>query len=327
MLHRALITGAAGFAASFLAEHLLAHGQAVLGCTVDGRWHDITPPALIQQVRLVAWDLRAPEAIPAAARAAIEAFRPEVVYHLAAVSIPADCGQREPSPAALAVNVQGTQRVLELARWLHPRPRVLLASSSHVYAPVSPDDPPVAETWPLRPLTGYGHSKLLAEEVLRQAADQWGCDGVIARSFQHAGPRQNSRMMLPQWTQQFAQGGSQPVEVFTRQARLDLTDVRDVVRAYRLLAEQGRPAAAYNIGSGQPILSGDVLDLLRGLTDPQRPIRQLRPGPVYERLADCRRLNELTHWRPEIPVEKTVADTLAWWREYLARGPAARPAP
>ena len=320
-----MITGAAGFAGRYLAEHLLSQGQAVLGCTVNGRWHEATPPVLVEQVPLVAWDLQAPRPLSAAAWAAIEAFRPQVVYHLAAVSVPADCGQHEPSPVALAVNVQGTQRVLELVHRLQPRPRVLLASTSHVYTPVGPDTPPLAETWPSGPITGYGHSKLLAEEALRQAIDQWGCDGVIARSFQHAGPRQSPRMMLPQWTRQFVLGGPEPVEVLTRQARLDLTDVRDVVRAYRLLAERGSAGAVYNVGAGKAILSGEVLDLLRSLTDPRRPIRELQPGPKYDRLADCRRLEELALWRPEIPVERTVSDTLAWWRGYLAPGPAAHP--
>ena len=235
------------------------------------------------------------------------------------MSVPKDCGADEPSPAALAVNVEGTRRVMELARSLPTRPRVLLTSSSHVYAPVSPESPRVDESAPLGPVFGYGRTKLLAEAEVRRAVEHDGCDAVIVRSFQHAGPRQRPPMMLAAWARQFAAGGPEPVEVHTRDAHIDFTDVRDVVRAYRLLMQRGRTGETYNLGSGRSCRSGDVLEILHRMADPRRAIREICPGPKQDPIADITRLVRCTGWRAKLPLETTVADTLAWWQRSLRK--------
>jgi len=319
---RALITGIPGFAGSFLGEHLLASGDRVLGCSADGQWEAASPESLRQDVELVAWDFGDAEGISQHARRQIDDFRPTCVYHLAALSVPEDCGRNDPTEVARAVNVDGTRRVLELAHSLATRPRVLFASSSHVYAPVSAESPKVEETSPLGPWSGYGRTKLAAEMEVRRAVAEHGCEVVIARSFQHAGPRQNPRMMLPQWARQFASGESEPVKVQTCDARIDLTDGRDVVRAYRLLMERGRPGEVYNVGSGIVRRSGDILQMLRRMVDPGRPIVELHPGLKQDPIADTTRLVRCTGWQTQISLEKTVAETLAWWQqaETLAEG-------
>ncbi|HUT12624.1 MAG TPA: NAD-dependent epimerase/dehydratase family protein [Thermoguttaceae bacterium] len=314
MSHRALITGVSGFVGGFLAEHLLECGDAVLGCSPDGKWEPTSPEELRDRVELVGWNIGDPEGLSLESRRRIECFRPDCVYHLAALSVPQDCGQDEPLPRAVAVNVDGTRRVMELVASLPSRPRVLFTSSSHVYAPVSPQSPKIDETAPLAPRRGYGRTKLAAESEVRRAVEQAGCDAVIARSFQHTGPQQNPRMMLPEWTRQFATGGSEPVKVFTRDARIDLTDVRDVVRAYKLLMERGERGEIYNVGSGVSRRSGDVLDVLRTMADPKRPIEELHPGFKQDPIADITRLVRCTGWRARVSLETTVADTLAWWR-------------
>ena len=316
MPRRAMITGISGFAGPYLAEHLLESGDALLGCSPDGKWLHETPPPLAGRVEMVGWDIGREGPPPDLARRAIERFAPDVIYHLAALSVPADCGPRDPSPAALAVNVGGTRRLLELAASLASRPRVLLISTSHVYASVTTQAPWVHEAAPLDPLTGYARSKFLAEEETRRAVREHRCDGVIVRSFNHTGPGQSPRLMLPQWASQFAAAGSQPIEVYTRDAYLDMTDVRDVVRAYRLLAEHGETGETYNVGSGINRRSGDVLDLLRAIAgQPDRPTVELRPGRRQGPIADNSRLVHATGWRPRISLENTVADTLQWWRE------------
>jgi len=319
MSHRALITGLPGFVGGFLAEHLLECGDAVLGCSPDGEWEPTSPEELRHRVELVAWDIGDGDGLCEEARRRIERFRPEAIYHLAALSVPQDCGEDEPSPRAVAVNIDGTRRVMELAASLPSRPRVLLTSSSHVYAPVSAESPKVDETAPLAPRRGYGQTKLAAEAEVRRAVEGAGCDAVIVRGFQHTGPRQSPRMMLPEWARQFAQGGSEPVKVHTRDARIDLSDVRDVVRAYRLLMERGERGEVYNVGSGVSRRSGDVLDVLRAMADPKRPIEELRPGFKQDPIADITRLVRRTGWRARVSLETTVADTLAWWRSE-ARG-------
>jgi GDP-4-dehydro-6-deoxy-D-mannose reductase len=318
MPQRALITGIAGFAGGFLAEHLLQRGDAVLGCSPDGGWEPTSSTQLPPQVELVAWDLGAADGLRPEARRQIERFQPDWIFHLAAISVPGDCGPDQATPEATAVNVDGTRRVMELAASLAGSPRVVFTSSSHVYAPVDPRSPRVDEHAPLGPKRGYGRTKLEAEQQVRRAVTDHGCDAVIARAFQHTGPRQNPRMMLPEWAAQFARGGTRPVEIYTRDARIDLTDVRDVVRAYRLLAEQGARGEVYNVGSGIDRRTGDVLDLLREMADADRPVVETRPGLKQDPIADAGKLIRATGWRPEVPLEQTVADVLAWWRKQVS---------
>lgn len=315
MPQRALITGVSGFAGGFLAEHLLDCGDVVLGTSPDGDWEAFSSETIRDRVDLVAWELSRTDGLAESARRRIHDFGPEVIYHLAAMSIPRECGGQEPSELAMAVNVEGTQRVLQLAASLEGRPRVVFISSSQVYAPVSAESARVDESAPVGPVTAYGKTKAAAEAAVLAAVQQHGADAVIARAFQHTGPRQNPQLMLPQWARQFATGGNEPVEVYTRDAWIDLTDVRDVVRAYRLLAERGRAGEIVNVGSGTSRRSGDVLEVLQAMADPQRPIVELQPGTKYDPIADITYLRERTDWCATIPMKKTVFDTLSWWRQ------------
>ncbi len=312
---RALITGISGFAGGFLAEHLLACGEEVLGASLDGGWEPRSAPGLHGRVALVPWDLARPDGLSEQSRRQILEFQPDCIYHLAALSVPNECGADRPTPRALSTNVEGTRRVLELAASLPSRPRVVTISSSHVYAPVSAAAWQVDETAPLGPLRGYGQTKLAAEAEVRRAILQQGIDAVMVRPFQHAGPRQNPKMMLSHWARQFA-AGSGPIQVQTCDAFVDLTDVRDMVRAYRLLAEHGRGGEVYNVGSGVRRRSGDVLEVLRRLADSSRPVVESRPGVKQDPIADTARLRQATGWQPSITLETTVADTLAWWRDW-----------
>jgi GDP-4-dehydro-6-deoxy-D-mannose reductase len=308
-----LITGISGFAGGFLAEHLLGLGDAVLGVSQDGKWTPASPESLAGLVDVLPWNIAEPGGPNGEVARRIEDFRPDAIYHLAALSIPDDCGDREPTPEAMATNVDGTRRVLETAGALPGRPRVLLTGSSHVYAPVAPESPRVGEDAPLGPTRGYGKTKLAAERLAFDASKR-GVDVVIVRAFQHAGPRQSPRMMLSQWARQFA-AINQPVEIHSRDAHIDLTDVRDVVRAYRLLVEHGRSGEVYNVGSSRSRRTGDLVELLRRLADPDRAIVELRPGRKQDPIADVARVTERTGWRPAIPIEQTVADTWEYWRQ------------
>ncbi|MCR4413734.1 MAG: NAD(P)-dependent oxidoreductase [Thermoguttaceae bacterium] len=321
---RALITGISGFVGPHLAEHLLECGDTVLGAAPEGQWGETAPQTMRRAVEIVRWDLAAPEEDAGEAFSRIVAFRPEAIYHLAAISVPRQCGQTAPTPLALRVNVEGTRRVVNLAASLRPAPRVLLVSSSHVYAPVTEESPRVHEESPVGPRDAYGMTKLAAERVVREAIARDGVDAVIARSFQHTGPGQGPQMMLPQWIQQFVETTG-PVTVYTRDARIDLSDVRDVVRAYRLLIEYGARGEVYNVGSGVVRTSGEVLDVLRSLADPRRAVFESRPGRKQDPIADISRLVHTTGWRAMIPLEKTVADTLAWWRQRPGPTGAGKP--
>jgi GDP-4-dehydro-6-deoxy-D-mannose reductase len=123
-------------------------------------------------------------------------------------------------------------------------------------------------------------------------------------------------MMLPEWTRQFAAGGSGPIEVHTLDAWIDLSDVRDVVRAYRLLVERGRRGGVYNVGSGVNRRCGEVFELLRDMADPGRQVIQLHPGRKQAPIAETTGVARDTGWRATIPLETTLSDTLAWWRQH-----------
>jgi GDP-4-dehydro-6-deoxy-D-mannose reductase len=314
MSYRALITGVTGFVGPFLAEHLLGCGDEVLGVSPDGKWPAKRAGTARPEIELIAWDISRPDGLPETARRALQRFRPQLVYHLAAVSVPADCGDDQPTPQAVAVNVDGTRRVLEAAAALARPPRVLAVSSSHVYAPVGEGSQRVDEDWPLAPRHGYGRTKLAAEAAVRQAIAS-GLDGIIARAFQHTGPGQQPPMMLPQWAEQLARGGAEPLRVQTLDAWIDLSDVRDVVRAYRLLAIHAERGEAYNVGNGKPRRSGEILGLLQRAAGTDRPVVEWRPGLKYDPIADITRLVRQTGWQACVPLERTVAETLAWWRQ------------
>ncbi len=308
---RALVTGITGFAGQFLAEHLVAFGDQVLGSTFQDHWSDDISEEIRSDVPLFEWNLAEP--ISDEARRRVLQFSPDGIYHLAAISVPAECGSEEPSELAHAVNVGGTRAVLELAQSLAAPARVLMISSAHVYAPVPPDHPFVTEEAPLGPRGAYGKSKLEAERICERAAAE-GLDVVIVRAFQHSGPRQLPKFMLPEWAQQFAIPGDTPIEVVTLDSHVDLSDVRDVVRAYRLLMAEQVSRSVYNVGSGKSVRSGDVFDQLVRLTGRSTGAVERAPGPRQHPIADISRLARDTHWRPEIPLAQTIADTLADFR-------------
>jgi GDP-4-dehydro-6-deoxy-D-mannose reductase len=311
---RALITGISGFAGVHLAEHLLACGDVVAGTSSSGRWRPGTPPAVALSVQLWPWDLEGPPQQDAALAQRLAAFEPEHVYHLAALSIPRECGDVEPTPRAWNVNVVGTGRLLDVLAQAAPQARMLFVSSSHVYAPVARETPVVDEQWPLAPRRGYGKTKLAAERLLAERARSGRPAVVVARAFQHTGPRQGLPMMLPEWVAQFCRSDSAPIVVQNDNTCIDLSDVRDVVRAYRLLMLHGSPGEAYNVGSGILRTTGEVLEVLRRLAGPHREIQVRSHEERADPIADISRLAACTGWRPVFTLEQTVADTLDAWR-------------
>ncbi|QGJ70843.1 Oxidoreductase [Planctomycetales bacterium 10988] len=313
---RAFITGITGFAGRHLAHHLLSEGMEVWGCANSAKWPQDTPSELKEQVPLVPWDLRLPAEQHPELLAQARALPPDQIYHLAAISVPSDCGQETMSPLARAVNVEGTRHVMQFAQELTSPPRLLFTSSCYVYD-FDPENPIVQEDSPLGSRKGYGQSKLEAERLVQDLGQQSGIDYVIARSFNHSGPGQVPRMMLPEWAEQFAQPNVSPVRVRTLDAWLDLSDVRDIVKAYHGLLERGHSQGIYNVGGGKNLRSGDILQALRELADPTRPVVETNPGYKQEPIADITRLKEHTGWEPSIPLSQTLIDTLDDWRHRI----------
>ncbi len=290
---RALVTGASGFVGCHLVAHLTASGDEVATSEAE-----ITDPEALE--------------------ADFAGCRPDAVYHLAAQ---ADVKASFTAAAAtLRVNVEGTHNVLDAARRAGAG-RVVVVSSADVYGRLEPADLPVGEAAPMRPVTPYGASKAAAEMVCLQAGAGRGLDVVRARAFNHLGPGQSDRFVAAALAARIAsneRSGTDIVPVGNLQARRDFTDVRDVVRAYRLLAEHGACGEAYNVCSGSSLR---VLDLAEALIARARhPMRLaaddglFRPVDVAEVRGDPSRLRAATGWRPEVGLEQTFDDLLDYWR-------------
>jgi GDP-4-dehydro-6-deoxy-D-mannose reductase len=256
----------------------------------------------------------------AAVRAAVADCRPEVVYHLAAV---ASVGESWQAPAATwENNTSSTLNLLEGVRLEAPEAVVVHVGSGEQYGPVPAERLPVDEREPLRPQNPYAASKAASELVASFYADAHGLRIVRARAFNHAGPGQSDAYVVSAFARQIAEAeraGHTELTVATGdlRPRRDFTDVRDVVRAYRLLAERGE-AGVFNVCSGESVPVRDILAGLARLTDvaieQNTDPARLRDNEVMEIRGSHARLTETTGWEPEIALETTLADTLSWWR-------------
>jgi GDP-4-dehydro-6-deoxy-D-mannose reductase len=261
--------------------------------------------------------VRDPEQVLAAVRSA----SPSAVVHLAAVSSVAESWQH--SAEAWQVNTVGTVNLVDALVTAAPEARLLLVSTGEVYGRAS--ELPTTETAPVAPLSPYAASKAAAEIAVEQAARASGLDVVIARAFQHEGPGRDDRFAIGSWTRQIAElelrGGGE-LRVGDLSAERDITDVRDVCRAYRLLLDPDVPPGTYNVASGNAVRLSDVVDLLVGMArcpitvglDPAR----LRPSELPVVRGDATKLVEATGWKPQIPLEQTLSDTLDYARQLLS---------
>ena len=241
---------------------------------------------------------------------------PARVYHLAAAASVAE-SWRAPR-ATIDANLASTWNVLDAVRRHAPDARVLVAGSGEAYGPVPPERQPVREDELFRPQNPYAVSKAATDALAAFFSDAHGLDVVRTRAFNHAGPGQSERYVVAAFARQIAAAeaaGSEEVEIVTGdlRPRRDFTDVRDVVRAYVRLLDDA-PPGAYNVCSGEAV---SIVDILAGLarhtalrveqrTDPER----LRAGEVMEIRGSHDKLTEATGWRPEIPLDRTLADTL-----------------
>lgn len=282
---RALITGGTGFAGRHLAAHCTAEGDDVIALgSADA---DLLDPA-------------------AAARAVADA-EPDVVYHLAAQ---AHVGRSWEDPAGtLRDNLSLATNVLEAVRSRAPDAAVVAVSSGEVYGP--PGSLPVTEAAPLRPQNPYAVSKAATDLLARFYADAHGLRVSIARAFNHAGPGQEPIYAIASFAKQAAEGDV--IVTGNPETRRDYTDVRDVVRAYRLLAERGTPGEAYNVCSGQTASAAALVEML-GAGEHRIDPGLVRAHEVMEVRGSAEKLHAATGWVPEIPLDVTLRDTVAWWR-------------
>ncbi len=324
----AFITGIAGFAGSHLAERLLASGTRVAGLVRgDGPWPNLA--AIESSVRLYRGDLLDLDRVAAALASA----RPATIFHLAGLAAPAR--SFDDPLAFFRANTLGTATLLEaIARaGIGGSARVVVVSSAEAYGRAAGDGP-VAEDAPLRPVSPYGASKAAAEAAATAAFEGRGIAVLVARAFNHTGPRQQPDFAAAAFARQIAlaEAGLAPPEV--RAGRLDAVrdyaHVEDVVMAYAALGERGRPGRAYNVGSGRGVRISEVLErLIARATVPIRVVEdpaRLRPVEIPHLVADPGRLRSEVGVALERPLDEALAALLDDWRRRVRSEQRAAPA-
>jgi GDP-4-dehydro-6-deoxy-D-mannose reductase len=321
---RTLITGATGFVGGHMVECLLAAGDAVFGLARKASWPtDISH--LSAHVPLHAADLLDTERV----EAVLAEIRPDRIVHLAGF---ADAGGSFRDPAAAwAGNLTATRNLYDAVARRNLSPRILFVSTGQVYGPrkvfgtgsVEPDqDTQFDEGAELRPVSTYAVSKAAADILSYQVTCHPGLAVIRVRPFNQVGPRQPPQYAAGHFACQLAkiEAGLVPprLEVGDLTARRDVTDVRDMVEAYRLLLDRGRQGEAYNAGTGLAVRMADVLDLLRA--ECRVPIEvipradRMRPADGGGILADSGKIRRETGWAPRFSLRQTLADTLDSWR-------------
>ena len=289
---RALVTGSRGFVGAHLERHLRAKGDSVVG--VD-RECDVTDVAAVARQLALS--------------------RPEVIYHLAAFS---HVGESWKDPALVnRVNVLGTASVLRAARDVVPEATVLVVSSADVYGVVEESDLPLVESRRPVPVSPYAKSKLEAEQVALDAVRSSDQRVVVARPFNHVGPGQSTTFFVPGLADRLLEAceqGRDEVQVGDLSPRRDFSDVRDIVRAYRLLVRFGTIGEVYNVASGRDVALADVANALVSMVMPSAKLvvdpALLRPVEVPVLRGSLNKLHDATGWEPLIPLATSLVDVV-----------------
>jgi GDP-4-dehydro-6-deoxy-D-mannose reductase len=296
----ALITGADGFVGRHLLAHLRATGDVATG--VD-RECDVTDSKSVLD--------------------ALENVRPDAIYHLAALTA---VGASWSNPVEYTrVNVLGTKNVLDAAHRVVPEARVVLVSSADVYGVVRAGDLPLVETFRVAPANPYASSKVEAEHVGHDAVRERAQHVLIARPFNHVGPGQSTDFVVPAIVNRLLRAladGDDEIVVGDLSTRRDFSDVRDVVRAYRLLVEHGKSGEVYNIASGVDVGLFDIAQRLVAAIAPEVRLRTdeslIRPVEVPVSCGSYLKLKRATKWRASIALDTSLRDVIEEMRHRRA---------
>jgi len=313
---KCLITGITGFAGSHLAEYLLSRGDSEVHGTIRWRSRTENITQLGDRITTHIGDIRDATAM----YELIRDVKPDRIYHLAAQSFvpmswvaPAD---------TITTNVIGQTNILEAIRAVGCPTRVQIAGSSEEYGMVLPEEAPIKESNPLRPLSPYAVSKVAQDLMGYQYNQSYGMHIVRTRGFNHTGPRRGDVFVTSNFAKQIAEiekGRQAPVlHVGNLDAIRDFTDVRDTVVGYYLALERGKPGDVYNVGTGKGYKIREMLDILLSFSsvkietrpDPKR----MRPSDVELLLGDATKLRQETGWELKYKFEQTMKDLLDYWR-------------
>jgi GDP-4-dehydro-6-deoxy-D-mannose reductase len=305
---RAAVTGSSGFVGGHLVPYLRRLGDEVV--TIDRTGE---PPVDVTDTHRM--------------RDVLRAARPDAVYHLAGLS---HVGESWDAPETVfRVNAEGTLSVLRACADAGVE-RVLVAGSADEYGVVDLEDLPITEEAPIRPITPYGASKAAADVVALQAFLGDGLGTLRVRAFNHTGPGQGPTMLVPAVARRIAAAertGESEISIGHLEVVRDLTDVRDVVRAYRLLVEHGTPGDAYNVCSGRGVTVREIAEGLMAMSDSRLTLvvdsELLRIVDVPRLVGSPTKLCAATGWEPEIDLRTTMRDVLSEARTRDARSPTS----
>jgi GDP-4-dehydro-6-deoxy-D-mannose reductase len=312
---KALITGISGFVGSHLAEYLLEPKNVQLFGTFINEEELANIRHIKNKVNLLKCDIQDFQRVSGI----ISKVNPDHVYHFAAIS----SGAEEDREKVFSVNVNGTINVLGACRKIDKKVKILLASTGYVYGS-SEKCAPFTEESGVNPVGIYAESKLeMEKQALKFLSDDIKI--IVMRAFNHTGPRQTPDFVVPAFAKQIAEiekGTASPeLYVGNLEAVRDFLDVRDVVKAYKLVLEKGKSKEIYNVASGEGIRIHDILEKLLTLSSKKISIKQddkrLRPSDIACSVGSFKKIKNELGWEPQISLEKTLADTLYYWRKII----------
>jgi len=315
-----LITGATGFVGRHLVDHLVPDSGNTLFGTSFSKSAVANLGENQKKIQLLEADLRNESEV----YELVEKIKPDIIYHLAAFTSAAD-SFKSPKETVLN-NIAGQINIFEAMRKSELlNSKTLVVASAEVYGSIKKEDLPMDEGTSLNPTNPYAVSKLTQDFLGRQYYLSYGLKAVRVRPFNHVGPGQAPNFVISSFAQKIVEiekGIRGPVlPVGNLEAKRDFTDVRDVVKAYSLLMEKGEFGEVYNIGSGTSYKISEILDMLLSFSSAKITVEVdrtlFRPIDDPELICDPSKINKLTGWKAEIPIEKTLKDTLDYWRNII----------
>jgi GDP-4-dehydro-6-deoxy-D-mannose reductase len=316
---RILITGISGFAGSHLADYFLQEGKHEVYGTIKWRSDRQNIIDIQDKIHLLECDIKDAFAM----KMVVEQVKPDQIFHLAAQSY-VPFSWRAPEET-ISTNIIGELNIFEAVRAAKIEPFIHIAGSSEEYGLVQPDEIPIKETNPLRPLSPYGVSKVAQDLLGYQYFKSYGMKIVRTRAFNHTGPRRGTVFVTSNFARQIVEIEKKMREPVIRVGNLeavrDFSDVRDVVKAYALSLSKGKPGEVYNISSGIGIKIKDMLDKLIAISKVDIKIvtdeSRMRPSDVELLVGSADKFKDATGWKTSIPFEKTLSDILDYWRNKI----------
>lgn len=317
---KSMITGITGFVGSHLAEQLLSAGEEVVGLSIHGVWPAGTE-TLATRIPLLRVDVADEKGL----RAVLREQAPERIYHLAGQ---ANVPQSFKDPRGTwQTNFEGSRHLFDAVAEVAPNAKLLFVSTGNIYGQPPKDELPITEDTQLRPRTPYAVSKAAADLLAAHYALERGQSIVIARPFNHIGPRQKTGYAIADFSSQIANlellDAPRQMHVGDLSVRRDITDVRDAVRAYHLLMQVAAPGESFNIASGNTWSLKDLVERLVELS--HRPIEVVSDPELLRRFEPSEirvspdAVTKKTGWQARIPMEQTLHDTLEYWRWRVRR--------